>query len=438
MIYRESVYYVNLRQAYLMNPSYAQKLPSRTVLYTAVPDNYLSELKLRAMLGNSVRRFWFPTNTKELDDLVEDRNKAAMKLEAGETKLIRLANEARLKGTKGQHKEGDVESYPAGESSVDRFIDHKKRPTHRLKPLIGKKVDTVQHSRSELSRLTPLVEEAQANHRSGNGKKLNAVFVEFETLNDAQAAFQSLTHHEMMKMAPRYTGMHPQEVIWSNLRIKGPERFIRVAAVTSLVVATIVFWSIPVAFVGILSNIKALTAPGGYLEFAAFLNKIPPVIFGVVQGLLPVILLALLMALLPPYLRFLAKVGGAPTTADVEYTVSNYYFGFQVIQVFLVTTLTSAASAAVTDIIKNPGSTPALLSTALPAASNFYLSYIILQGLGVFSKNLAGISGLFVRPIMAKFLGSTPRKLFTQWNKLTVMRYGTVYPVYTNLLVIGT
>jgi hypothetical protein len=133
----------------------------------------------------------------------------------------------------------------------------------------------------------------------------------------------------------------------------------------------------------------------------------------------------------------LAKQAGSPTTADVEYTVSNYYFAFQVVQVFLVTTLTSAASSAVTDVIKNPGSAPALLSTALPAANNFYLSYIILQGLGVFSSTLAGVSGLVVRPLLAKFLGSTPRKLFIKWNSLTTMKYGTVYPVYTNLLVIG-
>lgn len=38
---------------------------------------------------------------------------------------------------------------------------------------------------------------------------------------------------------------------------------------------------------------------------------------------------------------------------------------------------------------------------------------------------------------MAKFLAKTPRKLFIQWNKLSEMKWGSVYPVYTNLLVIG-
>jgi hypothetical protein len=133
----------------------------------------------------------------------------------------------------------------------------------------------------------------------------------------------------------------------------------------------------------------------------------------------------------------MAKVGGSPTTADVEYVVSNYFFAFQVVQVFLVTTLSSGAASAAAEIVQNPAKAVDVLSTALPAANNFYLSYIILQGLGVFSGVLAALSGLVVRPLMAMFLGSTPRKLFIQWNKLTIMQYGTVFPIYTNLLVIG-
>ena len=36
MITRESIYYINLRQAYLLSPLYAARLSSRTVLYTSV------------------------------------------------------------------------------------------------------------------------------------------------------------------------------------------------------------------------------------------------------------------------------------------------------------------------------------------------------------------------------------------------------------------
>ena len=57
------------------------------------------------------------------------------------------------------------------------------------------------------------------------------------------------------------------------------------------------------------------------------------------SGLLPVVLLAVLMALLPIILRAMAKLGGDPTKSAVELTVQNTYFAFQVVQVFLVATL---------------------------------------------------------------------------------------------------
>lgn len=133
----------------------------------------------------------------------------------------------------------------------------------------------------------------------------------------------------------------------------------------------------------------------------------------------------------------MARLGGAPTYSDAEYTVQNYYFAFQVIQVFLVATLGSAASALAEKVAKDPGSVTTLLSTSIPKASNFYLSYILLQGLGVFASMLVGITGLFVTPLLARFLGSTPRKIFLRWNRLAGVGWGQVFPVMTNLFVIG-
>lgn len=49
------------------------------------------------------------------------------------------------------------------------------------------------------------------------------------------------------------------EIIWSNLRISYPEWMARFAATNAFVAAIIVFWSVPVTFVGCLSNINYLT-----------------------------------------------------------------------------------------------------------------------------------------------------------------------------------
>jgi hypothetical protein len=133
----------------------------------------------------------------------------------------------------------------------------------------------------------------------------------------------------------------------------------------------------------------------------------------------------------------MARLGGAPTYSDAEYTCQNYYFAFQVIQVFLVATLGSAAPRVAQAIVKDPASITSLLSKAIPTSANFYLSYFILQGLGVVSGILVGIAGLFITPLLVMILGSTPRKIFLKWNQLAGVGWGVVYPIMTNLFVIG-
>jgi hypothetical protein len=311
LIARESIFYINLRQAYLLSPLYAQKLSSRTVLFTSVPDAYLNEKKLRDMLGSSVRRIWFPTDTKELDELVSDRDKVAYKLEGAESKLIKTAWTNKSKIDKKAAKKGeaatptdehtDAEATTSG-SIAGRWVSPKDRPTHRLKFLIGKKVDTISWSREELERQIPKVQEEQEKHRLADAKKVRAVFVEFDSLREAQAAYQSLTHHQVLSMAPRYTGIHPLDVIWKNLRMKGWERLMRYVATLTIVIALIIFWAIPVAAVGAISNLNYLLGLPAF-KWLSFINSIPKPILGVVTGLLPVVLLSLLMALLPPFLR---------------------------------------------------------------------------------------------------------------------------------------
>lgn len=439
MVARESIYYVNLRQAYLLSPLYANRMSSRTVLFTSVPQEYLNEGLLRRMFGRQLKNIWIANDCQEIEDLVDERDKVAMKLEAAETKLIKLANVNRLKAMKkGGQTDGALgaadEANGESGSMAAKWLPISKRPTHRLKPIIGKKVDTINWCRSELERLIPKVDALQATHRAGKGTFIPSVFVEFFHQADAQSAYQSLAHHQALHMAPRFIGINPEEIIWKNLKMTWKSRVVRYIVAIALVTVLIVFWSIPVGFVGILSNIDALIQTAPWL---GFLNNIPPKIFGVVKGLLPAVLLAVLMALLPIILRMLAKFSGAPSLSAVELRTQNFYFGFQVIQVFLITTLSSAASASVTSILCKPADAPNLLAKNLPKASNFYISYFVLQGLTISSGAVLGIAGLIIFRSLSKVLDTTPRKMYKRWSTLSALGWGTVFPVYTNLAVIG-
>ncbi|KAJ5893660.1 hypothetical protein N7495_005351 [Penicillium taxi] len=445
MITREHIYYINLRQAYFFSPAYANRISSRTVLFTAVTDDYLNKDKLRAMWGiDKVKNVWLATDTKELEEKVKDRDSAAIKLEGATTKLIMLANKNRLKALKKQKKaggDGDLtEEEPIGEfddesgSVAARWVEAKDRPTHRLKFLIGEKVDTINWARSEIERLSPEIEELQAKHRAGETKLVSSVFVEFYKQADAQSAFQSVAHNLPLHMSPRYIGLDPTQIIWSNLRIKWWERIIRYSSTMAFIVAMIIFWAIPTAVVGSISNINFLVSVAPFL---GFINSIPSVIKGVITGLLPTVLMSVLISLVPVIMRAMAKLGGAPSLASIELTTQNWFFAFQIVQVFLVLTLASAATSVVGSIIKDPSSAANLLASKIPRASNFYISYIILQGLSFSSGALVQIAGLIVGKILGKFLDKTPRKMYKRWSSLAGLGWGTVYPMFTMLTAIG-
>ncbi|KAA8634764.1 hypothetical protein SMACR_00750 [Sordaria macrospora] len=438
LIMRECMFYINLRQAFLISPLYSQRISSRTVLFTSVPEPYLDEHKLRKIFGASVKNVWITSETKEVDELVKERDKVALRLEKAEVKLIKLANKIRRKAmVKGAVDDIDKQAPLDAESGsiAARWVPRKKRPTHRLGPLglIGKKVDTIDWCREELMRLIPEAEAAQDKYRDGAFKKVPGVFIEFRTQADAEGAAQILAHHQGLHMTPKYIGIRPSEIVWKSLAISWWQRVIRRYAVYAFITAMIVFWAIPVGVVGIISNVNFLKT----ISFLTWLDKIPDVIMGVVTGLLPSVALSILMSLVPVVIRICAKQAGEPSLSRVELFTQNAYFAFQVIQVFLVATVASSATAVAKKIYDNPGSVPSLLSENLPKSSNFYISYFIVQGLSIATSVLTQVVGFFVFNLLYKFLASTPRALYTKWANLSAISWGSTLPVYTNIVVIA-
>ncbi|KAL4805016.1 hypothetical protein BDV18DRAFT_141742 [Aspergillus unguis] len=428
---RESIFYANLRQAYLNSPAYAHRISSRTVLFMSVPEDYKNEAKLRQVFGNSIRQIWITADCAELEKKVQLRDKYAHRLERLETKLIRRGNKLRLKLLKGDAPLCD----DCGESETNGpAMYHKiQRPTHRLKAF-GEKVDSIQWLREELVNIAQEVEGLQKKHQNGDAKFLSAIFIEFNSQSDAQVALQTLSHHQPLHMTPRFIGISPEEVVWSALNLSWWQRIVRKFLVQGGIAAMIIFWSIPSAFIGAISNITYLTSQ---VPFLGFIDKLPEVIKGVIAGLLPAAALALLMSLVPIICRICARRAGVPSAARVELFTQTAHFYFQVVQVFLVTTITSAASAATAQIIQNPLSAKDLLAENLPKATNFYISYFLLQGLTTSSMAVVQIMSILVFKLITTFFDGSPRRLYERWAALSQISWGNVFPVFTNMGVIA-
>jgi hypothetical protein len=131
-----------------------------------------------------------------------------------------------------------------------------------------------------------------------------------------------------------------------------------------------------------------------------------------------------------------ARASGVPTRALIELFAQNAYFVFLVIQVFIVTTLTSAASAAFSQILDNPMSARSLLSENIPKASNFYISYFVLQGLAISANRIVHMLSFWRFQVTQKSLDN-PRKLSIRYHRLRKIHWGSIFPVFTNMGVIG-
>lgn len=403
-IYRECIFYINLRHAYLMSPYQARRLSSRTVLFLCMPDRYLDEHRLRKVFGDGVKNVWIPRDVENLERLVKERDQTALRLERAEIRLIKMANRRREKELKAAGKEAsgsenasargssdgaagetradvqdDIEKAPARLStpvekgtqrlsldieqgapssnadteggmlspsdtekitpstSVDpekdmsptddaesdqqspdhsrdvppglpdvngsvaaQWIRARERPHHRPIANFFRRVDTIKWTRKRLKILAPRIRKLKRNVWAGNGKPLPAAFVEFTTQAEAEAAYQTQAHHRPMRMAPRFIGVRPDEVIWNVLGMQWAERIVRRFAMFGVITAGIIFWSFPSAFVGALSNISFLADS---IPFLGWIMKLPDVLIGILQGFVPALALSLLMAIVPWLLR---------------------------------------------------------------------------------------------------------------------------------------
>tara|TARA_R110002003_G_scaffold288_4_gene18356 strand:+ start:31716 stop:32900 length:1185 start_codon:yes stop_codon:yes gene_type:complete len=293
---RERLWLIGLRQAWNLSKTNARRLSSRTVLFLSAPTATLDEGNMQRFFGNDAVRIWPATKADKLQALVSSRNSKVEELESAELSLILKVNE---KGRKRQNKNS------RRAVTYDSFSDGMRkslRPTHRLKTApVGKQVDSIDWYRKQIKDNEDEIEKARQSNESVDSQGgAAAVFVEFKSQAAAQRACQQIASADILSLTPRYTGVLPNEVVWENLTLAPARRLSQEGVALALVIATIIFWSIPVSLVGAVSNI-------GYLaenfKWLAFLNNLPPTIMSLLSGLLPPLLLSMLASYVPNIFR---------------------------------------------------------------------------------------------------------------------------------------
>jgi hypothetical protein len=156
---------------------------------------------------------------------------------------------------------------------VDRFVLQKKRPTWKqgFLGLLGKKMTLesspvyIREHNEQLDRLRQNPE--QYDHT-------NTAFLRFSSQAEAHAFARLVSSTDKsLRLVDSSIEVVPEDVEWSNLAINPYQRKIRKIISWSLTIGLIIIWAIPVAFVGLVSNVDTLctTAP-----FLAWICDLPP------------------------------------------------------------------------------------------------------------------------------------------------------------------
>ncbi|XP_046854085.1 CSC1-like protein ERD4 isoform X2 [Xenia sp. Carnegie-2017] len=308
------------------------------------------------------------------------------------------------------------------------FEEKGERPEHKLKPIIGEKVDSINYFDEQLRETQQELEKVNF----AESILLDSAIVTFKSIRDARIAsevlWQAIPYNTFVQPAPE-----PHDVIWSNLDISVLKKWIRWTIISVCLFFLVIFWTIPVAFVSALVSLQSLQEK---VEFLEFVNDFPTALKGIIEGVLSTIALVIFFAILPMLMAFMSKKEGVITNSGVQKSVIGKMFIFIIVNKFLILVLSGAFLNQIQKIIDDPGSLPSLLAESLPAMALFFTNFAMLQALMGHALRLLRIAPLIIVSIKTKWLAKTPRELKNVWAPPSP-NYGVMYPNDLYIFIIG-
>eukprot|EP00041_Stephanoeca_diplocostata_P034562 m.1184686 g.1184686 ORF g.1184686 m.1184686 type:complete len:805 (+) comp24542_c0_seq3:206-2620(+) len=304
-----------------------------------------------------------------------------------------------------------------------------KRPMHRTKFLIGKKVDSITWYTEEIENLRVKIEQEMLKER----KPLAQGFVSF---NSAVAALscEGIRAPSAVPYAMLHTfAPEPRDVYWPNLKLTHKQRALRTLLVSAATFWLVFFWVIPVTFVASLTTLSALSRR---LPFLAPIVNANPVITGYLEGFLPGLALIIFNILLPKILLLFAKIEGIEADSWMQVSVFKRFSIFIFINNFLVITLAGAVFDQIDVLINDPTSVIELLGNSIPKAATFFTSFIMILGFVGIPLQLLNPGHLIVGTLMKKTLAKTE----AQQDRVEApkfINYGVDYGKHMLVVVLG-
>ncbi|XP_016686668.1 CSC1-like protein At3g54510 isoform X1 [Gossypium hirsutum] len=212
------------------------------------------------------------------------------------------------------------------------------------------------------------------------GKELPVAFVTFKSRWGAAMAAQTQQHTNPLlwitEMAPE-----PSDVSWRNLSIQ--YKILPVYKIGVILAATLltIFFAVPVTAVqGIakFEKLKKWFPPAMAIEFIPGLSS-------VVTGYLPSAVLKGFIYIVPFAMLGMAKLGGSISKSKEEIKACNMVFYFLLGNVFFLSLISGSLLDEIGEYVSHPKNFPSHLAALVSSQADFFMTYILTEGLSGFS-----------------------------------------------------
>ncbi|CUS22222.1 LAQU0S05e00452g1_1 [Lachancea quebecensis] len=257
------------------------------------------------------------------------------------------------------------------------------------------------------------------------------LFITFKNSRIAHLFAQILISGNFKELNDVIIGPNPIDIIWNNI-VQSSRwlKVIRVIFADLIAILVILGWVLPVAFVGLISQIPNMKI---LVPFFTWLDSENAFFSRVLSSLVPILFLIFLIDIVPFIFRWLSILKVKRTGAEIELDVQRWLFVFFFVHIFLVVTVSSGVSVIFEKLINNPTSLPDLLAANLPKSSNFFYSFILVRGLAYFGGNLLQVKELLLEIVYYRLCTRTPRKMRQRMEVVSENMWGSVYPLFSTI-----
>ncbi|KAG5185648.1 hypothetical protein JKP88DRAFT_262622 [Tribonema minus] len=184
----------------------------------------------------------------------------------------------------------------------------------------------------------------------------------------------------------------PRDVCWPNIIVSRRTHTIRWLLVEVVLAALMVFFPVIVTLMSYAISADQITQRSKLMEGLCMRSQ---VFRSAVELLQPICLMAL-MSTLPALLGVVGNLEGIIAHSRIQLVVLGRLFQFQIINVFLVTTVAGSLFDVLNKIANHPSDSFTLLGETLPKVAGFFCDYVTIRALTTTSLELIRVPALLV------------------------------------------